>query len=209
MSELGKRYRANYDRIALESMAISQETRTIASLVGYDIRRLHYDMPTGDRLHVVDIGCGKGWVTKDLPFATVFYTDISVKQLKSVSGKTIFVADAEVLPMKDSTADVVVCSDVLEHVLVPKKMASEITRILRHNGMLLLAVPWEQDLSAYDDPRYEKRYEFVHLRSIGDPDIFTWFPNYRIQSWTDITNQCPGQWSKYKIKYMHLENLKK
>jgi len=208
MSELGKRYRANYDRIAEEFSKVSQETRTIASLVGYDLRWIYYNHPRRP-LRVLDVGCGSGWITKDLHFAVVVNTDISVKQLKSVSGKARLAADAEALPLKDSMADVVVCSDVLEHVLDPKEMASEITRVLRPHGDLLLAVPWEQDLSAYDDPRYEKRYEFVHLRSIGGLDIYTWFPNYRIRNWTDITNQCPGQWSPYNIKYMHLENLKK
>lgn len=206
MSELRKRYRENYEKIAGDLFSVSQEARTIASLVGYDLRRMYYSMP-GAPIDVVDIGCGKGWVTKDLGFATVVNTDISEKQLLSVPGKKRIVADAEVLPMKDSVADVVVCTDVLEHVLDPKKMANEITRILRPRGTLLLAVPWQQDLSAYKDPRYKHRYEFVHLWSIGDPDLATWFPGYRLRSWTDITNQCPGQWAPYKIKYLHLEKL--
>lgn len=206
MSDLKKRYRENYEKISEEMKTVSQETRTIASLVGYDLRLMYYNLPRIP-IHVVDIGCGKGWITKDLPFAVVVKTDISVRQVKSVSGKTKFVSDAEALPLKDSVADVVVCSDVLEHVLAPKQMASEITRVLRPHGRLLLAVPWQQDLSAYKDTRYKSGYEFVHLRSIGDPDLAIWFPGYRLRSWTDVTNQCPEQFMPYKIKYLHLEKL--
>ena len=204
MSELRKRYRENYEKIAKDLFTVSQEARTIASLVGYDLRRMYYICPI-PKIDVVDIGCGKGWVTKDLTFADVVNTDTSINQVKAVSGKKRMVADAEVLPLKDSVADVVVCTDVLEHVLDPKKMANEITRILRPKGVLLLAVPWQQDLSVYNDPRYKHRYEFVHLRSINDQDLNVWFPTYVLRSWTNITNQCPEQWAPYTIKYLHLE----
>ncbi len=51
------------------------------------------------------------------------------------------VGDASALPFPDDTFDAVVCSEVLEHVLLPKDVVSEIYRVLKSGGTAALTVP--------------------------------------------------------------------
>jgi SAM-dependent methyltransferase len=48
------------------------------------------------------------------------------------------VADAHNLPFKDSEFEVILCSEVLEHLHTPEKAASEIWRVLKPGGELIL-----------------------------------------------------------------------
>lgn len=50
--------------------------------------------------------------------------------------------DGETWPVEDGAADVVLCSETLEHVLTPEKLLSEAFRCLRPGGRLLLTVPF-------------------------------------------------------------------
>jgi SAM-dependent methyltransferase len=48
------------------------------------------------------------------------------------------VADARRLPFRDQTFDVVVSTEMLEHVLSPEQAVGEMWRVLRHGGKLVL-----------------------------------------------------------------------
>jgi 2-polyprenyl-3-methyl-5-hydroxy-6-metoxy-1,4-benzoquinol methylase len=50
-------------------------------------------------------------------------------------------ADAQDLPFGDECFDVVVCTEVVEHVDLPGKVVSEIFRVLRAGGVLVLGTP--------------------------------------------------------------------
>lgn len=50
------------------------------------------------------------------------------------------------LPWPDGTADFVYCSEVVEHLLEPERLLSEIGRILRPGGWLLLTTPNEPNV---------------------------------------------------------------
>ena len=52
------------------------------------------------------------------------------------------VGDGHHLPLKDASADTVVCSQVLEHVRDPRRVVAELARVLKPGGALILAAPF-------------------------------------------------------------------
>ena len=91
---------------------------------------------------VLDVGCNAGELLNKIVAtygANAFGLDISDETI-SVARKynpfdnDYIVGDAENLPYADKTFDVVVSTDVLEHVPQPDKVISEILRVLRPGG---------------------------------------------------------------------------
>jgi ubiquinone/menaquinone biosynthesis C-methylase UbiE len=66
---------------------------------------------------------------------------ISPKMQKFQYGHIDYVSDATSIPVPDSSFDVVLCTEVLEHVPEPIKVVMEIARILKGGGRLLLTSP--------------------------------------------------------------------
>lgn len=56
-------------------------------------------------------------------------------------GKIDYVSDINELPVKSGTYDVVLCTEVFEHIPEPIVALQEITRVLKPNGRLLLTAP--------------------------------------------------------------------
>lgn len=56
-------------------------------------------------------------------------------------GQIDYICDAAAMPVPDGSFDVVLCTEVLEHVPEPIRVIKEIHRILRRGGKLLLTAP--------------------------------------------------------------------
>jgi len=82
-------------------------------------------------------------------------------------------ADAEVLPIQSNIFDLVVYSDIFEHVLSFKKAIAEAYRILVKGGVMVVVVPWEQELTRplsdfghirrFGEDNYQKRFRGFHV----------------------------------------------
>ncbi len=84
----------------------------------------------------MDIGCGTGEYLEMASKTTSFLIgiDISTSYLERTKLKTnnmanLIRADATSLPFKDRSIDVVLCSEVIEHLSEPKKAIDEILRV--------------------------------------------------------------------------------
>ncbi len=55
--------------------------------------------------------------------------------------------DAEHLAFADNAFDIVVCSEVLEHLIEPQQALTEMRRVLKNNGTLILTTPCALSLS--------------------------------------------------------------
>jgi SAM-dependent methyltransferase len=103
----------------------------------------------GRALRILDIGCGDGAATALLarraPAHTVVGADWSVQALEPARerGLTVLRAgiDAPGLPLPDRSLDVVVFSEVIEHLVDTDAALEEIVRVLRPGGSLLLSTP--------------------------------------------------------------------
>ena len=94
----------------------------------------------------LDLGCGTGLITRHIALEYTVGMDLNpwaiAKAGSHVTDRVQFVVgDAENLPLMADTFDVVVCTDVLEHLLNPEKAVLDIFRLLKSGGMLLGTVP--------------------------------------------------------------------
>lgn len=108
---------------------------------------------------VVDVGCG------EKPYADFFEGARYVGLNYGMAGASPdVVADAQQLPLKGDCADIVLCTQVIEHVPHPERLAREVLRILRPRGVLLLTGPfyWPLHEEPHDFYRFT-RYGFEHL----------------------------------------------
>ena len=85
-----------------------------------------------------------------------------------VGPRTAVVCDAHSLPFADDTFDGVVCQAVLEHVLDPWRVASEIQRVLRPEGLVYAETPFMQQV-------HEGAYDFTRFTHLGHRRLFRWF----------------------------------
>jgi SAM-dependent methyltransferase len=87
---------------------------------------------------VLDLGAGSAKYKPDILKYATEYLACDV-----VPGRHIdVVCDVLKLPMEDASFDTVICTQVLEHVKEPWKVAEEMFRILRPNGIIILTVPF-------------------------------------------------------------------
>ncbi|HAV43452.1 TPA: hypothetical protein DCX15_05500 [bacterium] len=95
---------------------------------------------------VLDVGAG-GWVLPWRLFRHCEYITMDVEKNENID----VVGDVQDMHMfEDSSFDVIICSEVLEHVPSPHRAISEIYRILKPGGKLLLTVPF--DIGLHDCP---------------------------------------------------------
>lgn len=95
---------------------------------------------------ILDVGSASGWFISELskkhPQAKCHGIDV-YKQAISY-GKKFYphiefrLADAHALPYKNNTFDVVISTEVLEHVDSPKEALLEIKRVLKKNGVAII-----------------------------------------------------------------------
>jgi SAM-dependent methyltransferase len=136
---------------------------------------------------VLDVGCGNGMhAIRTARFvARVVGVDGSLDSLgvarrttraQGVPHATFFAANLEDgLPVRSARFDMVICLDLLEHIVRRDLLLGEIRRVLRREGMLLLAVPnrgtsWKLRLEraglfAYSDPDHKTEYTLPELES--------------------------------------------
>jgi SAM-dependent methyltransferase len=102
---------------------------------------------------VLEIGGAIGSMTVGLEklFDRVYSIEHSERFIRCAinrTGKTIHVlGDANHIPLSDESMTFVVCTDVLEHVVVPSQLLLEIRRVLSPDGLAYVMVPnhWRFD----------------------------------------------------------------
>jgi len=131
---------------------------------------------------LLDIGCGSAGYLKHMrklnPEMELYGCDPYGPQNKSSLNRlSIIYKNLSVFECKfaDSFFDIVTINHVLEHIPNPKELLSEINRILKPNGHLIIGVPNNRSLSCFlfgkywyglDAPRHILNYSEENLRSI-------------------------------------------
>jgi len=150
---------------------------------------------------VIDIGCGTGGNTVPLlrHGGRIIGVDISKKMLKlakkRLKSKANFViGDAECLPFKTSTFDVVICNGLLQYLPTPCNAIKEVSRILKANGLFF---GFETHKSIFR-PLYEK---LSFLRDWVNPyhtafsvtQLTNWFKRKKIDVSCKVTLIIPPE----------------
>jgi len=97
-------------------------------------------------------------------------------------------------PWKSNSADEILMSNVLEHLLYPTIAIAECWRILKPNGKLTVIVPWYRGIGAYADIDH---MHFFYDESMG-----------KFLEGRDIVNyETPARFRIIKTEYMKNPNL--
>lgn len=116
-----------------------------------------------EHARVLDVGAG------DAPYAELFaHTDYVTLDWGSSphegAQKAAVSASADAMPLADASFDVVVLTQVLEHVRRPASVLAEIARVLRPGGRLLATVPFVWEL--HEEPHDYWRFTPYALASL-------------------------------------------
>ncbi|MBL4902421.1 MAG: methyltransferase domain-containing protein [Desulfocapsa sp.] len=174
-------------------------------------------MIPGDVESILDAGCGSGTLTNSVRGYTITGVDRSRAALKHYQHKQVHGSLDNLLCFDDDSFDLVVCSDVLEHLPVDiySKTINELKRVSKK--YILIISPNNEDLEANQGKCINCSTVFhinYHIRSLGVEAIITLFRDdyaplvytYFGEPWSSDPPQ------KYSLKrslgkgYKHWEN---
>lgn len=124
-----------------------------ASMNRYEVAkrlRLIFDGVLGGRelagVDLLDAGCGTGLFSRAAcrRGATVTSMDVGERLMAEVAKKcdsARVVGDVCALPFEDGRFEIVICTEVIEHVPYPTVAVAELARVLRPGGTLVLTTP--------------------------------------------------------------------
>ncbi|MGE5537981.1 MAG: methyltransferase domain-containing protein [Gemmatimonas sp.] len=137
-------------------------------------------VPDVGALDILDVGCGSGENSAVLAAKghRPVGIDISEEAIRRYRARGFdgFTMDLERgLDFPDCRFDLVFCSEVIEHMMFPEKLASEMARVLKPGGRLVLSTPnsafWLYRLLAVlgytvSELQHPKHVQFFSLRSL-------------------------------------------
>ena len=159
-------YRDHYEQIAADDLSNGIQPDDHMAI---EADRLLAAVGDVQGLAVCDVGVGKGNLLErlvDQGARSVTGVDLAGPYLRRLAGRDdvqLVQADAERLPFR-SEFDVIVSSDVLEHVLNVGDFLVSVREALRPGGRFVVRVPHMDTLTSYAT-QTGYRYRFVHLRS--------------------------------------------
>lgn len=120
----------------------------------------------GKEREILDVGCGTGYnLTSLRDFGRARGVDASPEALRFCRQRgelEVSLHEADTLPFKDSTFDLVTAFDVIEHIEDDRAALAEFDRLLKPGGRLLIytpALPWmynEHDRRVHHQRRYTR-----------------------------------------------------
>lgn len=120
-----------------------------------DERRVHeviINKVSKNAINILDVGCGGAWVANHFTKLkkNVISFDISIinvsKALKFVDNENHFgvVGDALNPPFLANSFDCIIASEIIEHVVDPKEFISQLFKLLKPNGQLIITTPYNE-----------------------------------------------------------------
>jgi SAM-dependent methyltransferase len=134
----------------LKAFRVEQsEPARFYSLLAEDSVRLVEPYTALNGRTVLDVGAGRPEFAAAFTSrgATYVATDADVDALRPLRDNAVVAGSGEALPIRDSAIDVCFCSNVFEHVRRPTKLGSELVRVTRPGGLVLVGYtnwlsPW-------------------------------------------------------------------
>jgi 2-polyprenyl-3-methyl-5-hydroxy-6-metoxy-1,4-benzoquinol methylase len=111
---------------------------------------------------------------------------VKVLQENQHENHAAVVADAYHLPFKKNSFDVIIASEIMEHVSDPKLFISELMKALKPTGKLIITTPYNEKIQYYLCVHCNKPTpKNAHLHSFNEKNI---------------TNFIPSQFSNYSLE---------
>ncbi len=149
--------------LAYDKLNMMKWHRTVMSFIDEDL--------SGKKM--LEVGCGNGDFSNYLALKrkadNILGLDFSTESIKiaeekkkvfGAQGSSFMVGDAQNISLPDNSFDIIVSCECLEHVPEPQKMVSEIYRLLKPGGKVVLTT--ENYFNAY-------AYHRLYLKMIGRP----------------------------------------
>lgn len=116
----------------------------------YKLKLIKKLVPRESKLEVLDFGCGKGVFIKDIlsinPSLKIVGADISKTAIafakKKMPKQKFYVTAEGKLPFRDKSFDFIFALDVISHIYDTELIFSELSRLLKPKGRLLITVPY-------------------------------------------------------------------
>ncbi len=108
--------------------------------------RVVVELISGSPRKILDIGCAGGWMSSKLaekfPQAQIWGIDIydeAINHGRKLYPKIDFrIADAHKMPFKKNSFDLIICTEVLEHLDNPRAVLLEMKRVLKKKGEAII-----------------------------------------------------------------------
>lgn len=102
---------------------------------------------------ILEVGCGAGHILEKISKGKLYGIDISeiqIERTKKRMGDRVELkkAPGENIPYEDKFFDKILCSEVIEHVLDPREVLQEISRVMKDDGILSLSIPNEDVINS-------------------------------------------------------------
>ena len=113
---------------------------------------LFYGSPKANTT-VLDIGSGGGITTllqnRDVLYLPIDLSSKNLKRIKELSASKTYPvnSDAFYLPFKEESVDLIMMSEIIEHLSKPLDALKEAGRVLRSNGKLIVSVPYNEEIT--------------------------------------------------------------
>lgn len=111
----------------------------------------------GKNLNILDAGCGDGVISEPLSKMGNFVTSVELPGIINLAPKTrvpfAMAGDIEQLACASGVFDLVVASEVVEHLWNPESFFTEANRVLKQGGYLIVETPEGEGSLNYDSHR--------------------------------------------------------
>ena len=181
--ELRARIRASFDRAAGDE---EHFPATIDPRI-YHVKLIRQDLGALAGRRVLDVGCGKGRFARILhdqePAAAIFGLDLSIEMLRfAPAGVRVCAGSMTELPFAGATFDAAYATESLEHAVEIDKAISEICRVVKPGGRIVIIDKNARARGRLETPEWERwftRRELEgllkrHCRQVESRDISYW-----------------------------------
>lgn len=163
---------------------------------------------------VLDVGAGecqyrenfRHCLYKTHDFGRYHGTDNSLVKETWKYGRIDYVSDINHIPVKEASFDVILCTEVLEHVPEPIKAIREFSRILKPGGRLFISTPFSSGMhqepynyyagfSPYFYRRFLTDYGFAVRRIIANGGFFLFLMQEMSRGWQYLA--IKNRWLKW------------
>jgi dolichol-phosphate mannosyltransferase len=90
---------------------------------------------------VLDVGCGSSKILEALPHAVGLDLNFKPLRFRRQTNRLVVNGDVHRLPFHDGAFEAVICSEMLEHVPFDARIFTELSRVLRPGGVLVVGTP--------------------------------------------------------------------
>jgi ubiquinone/menaquinone biosynthesis C-methylase UbiE len=134
---------------------------------------------------VLDVGAGSAWVAKHFSMHQVNVVSLDISKSNVEKAKinvpdkkhSPIVADSFKLPFLNNSFQIVVASEIIEHVVDPNKFVEELFRVIKPSGKLIITTPYKEKLRYYLCIHCnEKTPVHAHIHSFDEKKLLSLLP---------------------------------